>query len=248
MPRWAKALIAIGISVLVIGVVAEVGLRMFVPGIVERIVREQLDLPRNHEVNVELGGSAVIYALGGGLGDISVDIPDTAVVDGASATLSFHADRLPFAATSRDMTGATASVFVKSGDLGPMVSLLTSGAADTGKTGDGEITVGRSIDAFGFSVPISASIKASVEDGKVKIVPTGLSAVGFDLSADQLGAATGGLLEPLLQPHVLCVSDRLPAGAMLEDIKVSRTGVRVDVSLAPDFFSNTAQLEPGVCK
>lgn len=248
MPRWAKALIAIGISLAVIGVVAEIGLRMFVPGIVEGVVRKQLDLPKSHEVDVELGGSALIHALGGGLGDISIEIPDASVIDGTSATLAFHAERLPFAATSKDMTGGSASVFVKSADLGPIVSLLTSGAADSGKTGDGEITVGRAIDAFGFSVPISASIKASVEDGKVKIVPTGLSAVGFDLSADQLGAATGGLLDPLLQPHVLCVSDRLPAGVMLDDIKVSRTGVRVDVSLAPDFLSNKAQLDPGVCK
>ena len=248
MSRPVKALIAVIISLVVLAGVAEWGLRLAIPSVVEGEVRSNFDLPRNHPIDVELGGSALLHALGGGIGDISVEIVDAPVADGVQATLAFRAERIPFAATYADMSDASASIFVMSSDLDPVISWLTSGAADSGKTRRGDLVVGRTIDAFGFSVPVEAAISLSVEDGNVRVVPTGLSAVGFDMSADRLAAATGGLLDPLLSPHVVCVDDRIPEGVTLEEITVARTGVRVNVSLAPDFLSNPEQRENGSCE
>lgn len=247
MPRWVKVLIAVVVSVGVLAGVGEWGLRLAVPGIVENVAREQLDLPASHPVEVEQGGSALLAAIGGGVNDISVTIPDAPVADGVSATLEFRADRVPFTATSSEMSNASASIFVPAAQLGPVISLLTSGAADSGKTSGGDLVVGRQIDAFGFTVPIEASLRVSAEDGQVRVEPAGLSAVGFDLSADQLAAATGGLLQPLLEPRVLCIADRLPAGMELTDVRITTGGARVELALAPDFLSNAAQRETGTC-
>lgn len=248
MSRPVKALIAVVVSLVVLAGVAEWGLRIAIPNVVEREVRSNLDLPHSHPVEVKLGGSALLNALRGGVGDIDVEIVDAPVADGVQATLAFHAERIPFAVTSAEMSDAEASIFVLSGDLDPVISWLTSGAADSGKPHRGDLVVGRTIDAFGFSVPLEATINLSVEDGKVRVVPTGLSAVGFDMSADRLAAATGGLLDPLLSPHLVCVDDRIPAGVTLDKITVAPGGVRVNVSLASDFLSNEAQHELGTCE
>lgn len=247
MKRWVKVLIIVAASLLVLGGVAEWGLRLFVPGIIQQEVRKSLNLPKSHPVDVELGGSALLNAIGGGLGDVSVEVPDAPVVEGLTATLAFHADRVPFAATSQAMSDATASIFVPAGELDPVVSLLTNGVATSGTTSGGELVVGRSLEVFGFSVPITARLALSAEDGRVRIEPRGLAAVGFDLSAEQLASATGRLLDPLLSPQLVCVSDKIPAGVTIESIDVAMNGVRVGVRLAPTLLADAAQRQPGTC-
>lgn len=247
MPRPLKVIIALVVTVGVLAGLAEWGLRLAIPGVVEKIAREQLDLPRSHPVDVQLGGSALLYAIGGGVGDIEVEIPDAPVADGVRATLDFRADRSPFDPSQGEMEGVTAAIYVKTADLGPVISLLTSGLVDSGKTSSGELVVGRQLEALGFSVPIEATLGLSAVDGEVLVEPRGLSAVGFDLSVDQLASATGGLLDPLLSARQLCVSEWIPAGATLTDISITTSGARVEFGLAPDFMSNPAQQELGTC-
>lgn len=141
----------------------------------------------------------------------------------------------------------TAAIYVKTADLGPVISMLTSGVADSGKTSSGELVVGHQLEALGFTVPIEATLGLSAIDGEVLVEPRGLSAVGFDLSVDQLAAATGGLLDPLLSARQLCVSEWIPAGATLNDISITPSGARVEFGLAPDFLSNPVQQELGTC-
>lgn len=247
MPRWGKALIAIAVTLLVLAGAGELGLRSIIPGVVEGQVREQLNLPKSHPVDVALGGSTLLHALQGGVGNIDVEVPDAQVTDGVEATLSFHADRVPFAVTSGEMSGATASAYVSSANLGPVISTLTNGLADEGRTLGGSLIVGKTISAFGFSVPLEGTLKLSVTDGDVRVEPTGLSAVGFDLSTDQIVAATGGLLEPLLSARVVCIADQIPAGITLDGVDVATGGVRVDVVIADDFLSNAAERDLGTC-
>ena len=248
MKRWVKVLIVVAASLVVLGGVAEWGLRMLAPGIIQQEVRKSLNLPKSHPVEVELGGSALFHAIGGGLGDVSVEVPDAPIVEGLTATLSFEADRVPFAAKTQAMSEARASIFVTQAELDPVISLLTNGVATSGTTSGGELVVGRELGVFGFSVPITARLAVTAEDGAVRIEPRGLTAVGFDLSAEQLAAATGRLLDPLLSPHLVCVSDKIPVGVTIERIDVAMNGVRVDVRLAPTLLSDAAQRQPGTCK
>lgn len=248
MPRWGKALIAVVVTLLVLAGAAELGLRSIIPGVVQSQVRDKLNLPKSHPIDVELGGSALIAALGGGVGDIDVEIPNAPVTDGVEATLALHADRIPFAVTSGEMTGVTASAFVPSAKLGPVISTLTSGLADDGRTLGGSLIVGKTIDAFGFTVPLEAKLKLSAVESQVRVEPTGLSAVGFDLNTDQIVAATGGLLEPLLSAREICIADQIPTGIRLTKVNVATGGVRVDVAIADDFLSNAGQRALGSCE
>lgn len=247
MRRALKIVIALVVTVGVLAGLGEWGLRLAIPGVVKTIAQEQLGIPSSHPVEVDMGGSALLHAIGGGVGDISVEIPDAPVADGVRATLIFSADRSPFDPSKGDMTGATAAIYVPTADLGPIISLLTNGVVDSGKTSSGELVVGRQLEALGFTVPIEATLGLTAVDGEVLVEPRGLSAVGFDLSVDQLASATGGLLDPLLSARQLCVREWLPAGATLSDIRITKNGARVEFALAPDFLSNPQQQEPGTC-
>lgn len=247
MRRSVKVAIAAVVGVGVLAGLGEWGLRLAVPGVVETVAREQLSLPATHPVEVSIGGSALLSAIGGGVGDIAVDIPDAPVLDGVRASLNLTADRIPFNVEGSDMRGATASIYVATEDLGPVISVLTDGVVDEGKTASGELVVGRQFDAFGFSVPLQATLGLKAVDGEVLVDPRGLSAVGFDLSAEDLVASSGGLLDPLLSERQICVAEWLPAGAKLSDIHITRGGAKVEFDLAPDLFSNPAQQEMGTC-
>lgn len=248
MPRWGKWLIGLVVGIAVLAVIAEFALRAIIPNVLGNALRDGLNLPKNHPVEVTMGGLAVGYAITGDMGDIDVQIPDAPVVEGVEASLSFHADRAPFDVTKGEIQGGTASAFVTTKQLTPLITLFTNGVADSGGLKDGDLAVGRTIDAFGFTVPLEATLQLGIEDGEVRIDPTGLSAVGFSFDADQLAAATGGLLKPLLESRLVCVSDRIPQGITLTAIDVMRTGVQVEADLDPQLLSNPQQLELGSCE
>lgn len=243
-----KAVAGVVVAVAILVGAAELALRLIVPGIIAAEVRDQLALTDNHPVDVSLGGSALLHAVGGGVGDVTVDVPDAPIIEGVVADASVHADRVPFDPTSGEITGGTARLTVSKDHLGGVIEVLTQGIADSGSVRAGELAVGRELEVFGQTVDLSASIALSVADGDVEIEPRGVRAAGLDLSAEQLSAATGSLLDPILQPQTVCVAEYLPAGIELTGIELSSTGsASIDADLSPTILSDAAQREPGSC-
>ncbi|RGE21069.1 LmeA family phospholipid-binding protein [Leucobacter sp. wl10] len=246
--RWGRRILAILLTVVLLAGAAEVALRLVIPGVVGGIVREQLRLTDDHPVEVTLGGSALLNALRGGIGDATIDIPNAPLVEGIPVDAEAYADFSPWSPGSGEIRGGRASLTVPREQLGAVIGLLTSGVAQTGEVRGGELAVGRTVEAFGQSVPITARIGIAVTGGDVEIDPRGVSAAGLDLSAEQISQATGSLLDPILEPQTVCVRDRIPAGITLTGIVLSSTGsVRIEADLAPEILSDPAQLEPGSC-
>lgn len=247
-PRWwLRALV----TLVVLGVVAgaaELGLRILIPHVIASTVREQLGLAEDHPVDVSLGGSALGYALTGRVGRVSVDIDDAALVEGLRGDVSLHADAVPFNFAEGEISGARAELTVDRAQLPTAISLLTSGLADGAEVRDGELVVTRTMELFGATVPLSASLSLSVEAGDVRIEPRSVTAAGFDLTAEEIRAASGGAMDELLSPHLVCVRDRLPAGITLERITLSGSGsVTIAVAIDPGIISDPAEREPGTC-
>ncbi|WP_336660770.1 LmeA family phospholipid-binding protein [Leucobacter sp. USHLN153] len=246
-PWWVK-LIAVVAAIGLLAGAAEVALRLIIPGVISGIVRDELRLTDDHPVDVSLGGSALLHALGGGVGDVTVEVPDAPLIEGITADGSLSADRVPFDPSTGEISGGTVKVVLGADQLDPVISLLTQGVAQSGEVRDRELVVGRTIETFGQELTISARLGVQAVDGAVKIDPLGLKAAGFDLSAEQLAQSTGSLLDPILQPQTVCIADQLPAGATLTDITLSSTGsVRLEAALAPGILSDPAQQELGSC-
>lgn len=247
-PRWwARALGVVAVLALLAGA-GELALRLIVPGVIEGAVRSELKLSDDHPVDVDLGGSALLSAMRGGVGDVTVAAPGVPIVEGLTADARVHADFASFNPAKGEIRGATVALTVPQDELGTTVELLTQGIAQSGSVHGDDLVVGRSLELFGQSVSLSASLRLGVEDGEVTVEPTGVKAAGFDLSAEQLGDATGSLLDPILKPQSLCVADRLPRGVELTDIDLSSTGsVTLRAALAPTILSDPAQQELGSC-
>lgn len=247
-PRWwARALGVVAVLALLAGA-GELALRLIIPGVIEGAVRSELKLSDDHPVDVELGGSALLGALRGGVSDVTVASPGVPVIDGLTADARVHVDFTPFNPTTGKIQGATAALTVPQDQLGETVELLTQGIAQSGKVRGEDLVVGRELELFGQSVSLSASLRLGVENGEVTVEPTGVKAAGFDLSAEQLGDVTGSLLDPILKPQTLCIDDRLPRGIELTAIDLSSTGsVTLRAALSPTILSDPAQQELGSC-
>lgn len=246
--RWGLRVLGIVLVLAALAGAAELALRLIVPGIVANAVRESFDMTDDHPVEVSVEGSALLSALAGQVGDVSIRVPHVTILDGITVTVAASAKALPFEATGRPMEAAAASVTIPADQLGAVIALATSGVATTGDVVDGELQIGRDVTFFGASVPVEASLAVAVSAGDLMVEPTSVSAAGAELSAQQIRQVAGSSLNGILKPHTVCVRDQLPAGVTLTEIRLSSTGaVTVAASLAPDIIANPAQLELGTC-
>ena len=247
-PRWGLRVLGILLVLAALAGAAELALRLIVPGIVANSVRESFGLTADHPVEVSVEGSALLSAFAGNVGDVSIEVPQVTVLDGITVTVSATAQGLPFAAASRPMGAATASVTIPADQLGAVIALVTSGAANTGTVSSDELQIGRDVEVLGVSVPLQVSLAVTVDAGDLLVEPTSVSAAGVDVTAGQIRQFAGSSLDRVLQPHSVCVRDQLPAGVTLTEVRLSSTGaVTVAASLAPDIIANPAQLELGTC-
>ncbi|QYM75691.1 DUF2993 domain-containing protein [Leucobacter luti] len=246
---WWKKLLGVVIALAVLGGGAELALRLFVPSVIETAVRSQLKLSGDHPVDVELGGSVVLNALRGGVGNVTVEVPDTPLVDGIVADATVRAGLVPFNPLNGEIQDGSVELTVPQDQLGSIVKLLTKGVATTGEVRDGDLLIGRSVTLLGQEIPLTIALGISVANGDVLLEPKQVSAAGLDLTAEQISQATGALLDPVLHPAPVCVRDQLPAGVTLTDVQLSSTGTAViEASLAPDAVSNPEQRAKGSCE
>lgn len=246
---WWKKLLGVLIALAVLAGLGELGLRLFLPGVIEGVARAQLKISDDHPVDVDLGGSALLNALRGGIGDVSVSVPDAPITDGIVADAKVTAGLVPFNPLSGEIRDGSVRLTVPQDQLGSIVSLVTKGVATTGEVRDGSLLVGRSIPLLGQEIPVTVALDLGVANGDVILTPKQVSAAGLDLAAEQIAAATGTLLDPILRPEPVCVRDQLPAGITLTDIALSSTGsVTVSADLAPTAVSDPKMRAKGVCE
>lgn len=248
-PRWWLRILSVVVVLGVLGSATEFALRLIIPGIIEGVVRDQLKLTADHPVEVTLGGSTLLNAVQGGVGDVTIEVDKIPLLEGIETDASLHAAKVPFDPLTGKIEGGTVELTVPKDQLGNVVKLLTSGVAQTGEVRGESLVVGRSVELFGQEVGLTAKIGIKVKDGAIEIDPQGVNAAGFDLTAEQLGAATGSLLDPILQPQTVCVRDQLPAGITLTGITLSSTGAaKITADLNPGIFSDPKQQKQGSCK
>ena len=248
-PRWWLRILSIVVVVGLLAGAAEVALRLIIPGIIAGAVRSELNMTEDHPVDVTLGGSALVSAVQGKVGDASIAVPNIPLLEGVETDAALHAAAIPFNPLEGELSDGEVELVVPKDQLGAVVDLLTSGVAQTGEVRDGALVVGRSIEMFGQEVQLAASIGITVVDGSVEITPLGVKAAGFDLTAEQISAATGDLLDPVLQPQTVCIRDQLPRGVTLTDISLSSTGsATIRADLDPGILSDPAEQAQGTCK
>lgn len=248
---WLRALVIV-FAIAALGGLAELALRAIIPTVIAGLVREKLDLPQSHPVDVTLGGSALIPALTGHVNDVTLRVDDVNVYGDIHADISASAASIPFDPSSGRMQGATASVTIPSDNMGPLMSLVSNGLIDEGEVHNGTIELGHTMQMFGFDAHVSATLAVSIDDGNLLIEPSAIKAAGFDLTAEQLRPLLGNTAAALLDAHTVCVRDQIPAGITLTRVDLTSTlsggAATVTAALDPDLLSNPKEQQPGSCE
>lgn len=248
-PRpWLRLITVLGVIGLLLGA-AELALRLIIPGVIATAVRDSFDLSDDHPVEVGLEGSAVLHALTGRVGGVNVEVLDVPVLEGVAVTVHASAASVPFDVSKGRIDGATASVTIPRDQLDPLISLATSGLAQSAEVRHGNLQIGRKIDFFGVGIPLEVTLAISVADGNVVVDPVTIGAAGAELTAAEISRLSLGSLRGILTEQSICVRDRMPVGVTLTSIEFSSTGdARISADLSPEMLSNPAELEYGSCK
>lgn len=251
-PRWWMRLVVVVLVVAALGGLAELGLRAIIPNVIAGLVRDNMGLPKDHPVEVELGGSALFPALTGHVNDVTLRVDDVEVFDSIEANLFASADSVPFDPTNGDLRGATASVTIPSTSMDSVMSLVSNGLIDEGEVQNGTIELAHTMQMFGFDARVAANLAVSIDKGDVLVEPAAISAAGFNLTAEELRPLLGNTAATLLDTHTVCVRDQIPAGITLTSVELKSNALggsaTVSASLAPDLLSNPKQLQPGTCE
>ena len=247
--RALVRILGVVVALAVLAGAAEVALRLIIPNVIANAVREQVGLSEDHPVDVELGGSALLHAITGRVGDVTIGVDDLPLPGGIVVNAKLHADSAPFDPTSGDLHGGTGALTVTGDQLPGVVNAVTRGIAETGEVRDGELVVGRDVTLLGFTVPVSLGLELGVSGGDVQVTPTQVSASGLDLSSEQIAGAAAPVLGDLLETHTVCIADELPRGITLTGIDLSTTGsATLQADLSPGILSDSSEQEPGVCE
>lgn len=246
--RAVVRILGVVVALAVLAGAAEVALRLIIPNVIANAVREQVGLSDDHPVDVDLGGSALLHAVTGKVGDVTIGVDEMPLPGGIVVNAKLHADSAPFDPASGDLRG-TASLTATGDQLPAVVSAITRGVADTGEVRDGELVVGRDINLLGFTVPVSLGLQLDASGGDVQVTPTQVSASGIDLSSEQIEQAAAPVLGDLLETHSVCIADQLPRGISLTGIDLSSTGsATLRADLSEGILSDPGEQEPGVCE
>lgn len=238
--RWSKKArrwVIAGAATLVLLVAAvfatELILRQVIPQKFAGHVRELINLSEDHPVDITLNGWLTGQLIAGSFTDVSIAVPDAPLVEGMRADLFGSADSMPTEPTGGEFKNAVIGVRFSEDQLGTVVQMLSSGIGEDVMIEDGEIMISRSLSLFGQQVPLTVRLEASAVNGQLHVDPISVDAAGLvELTADQLSNIP--MFSGLAGGLDLCVSDKLPVGAELDDISLSSTQtLTVELTLDP---------------
>lgn len=246
--RFLKRFTIAVIVVAILALAGELVLRQVIQSRIADEVRSSMQLADDHTVNVTLGGSALLHAAQGGVGDVTLHVPDVQILEGVAVDASAHASFAPFDTKNGELRGGIGSLTVPSSELDALVSQITQGFAETATVNQGNLRVERTLDVLGQEMPVSVTLGLSIADGDILVTPVDLQAGGLSIDAEALRSFAPGFAETVADGHAVCVRDRLPQGITLKSLAVEDSGaVTLDADLDPEILSNPAQLELGTC-
>lgn len=259
MPEWGYAeppkrrrwpWVVVVLVVIVLGVVAwfaaEAAARDIVEKTIAKGVVDQLGLPADQEVDVEVAGTVIPQLIVGRLNDVTISADDVSL-DVFTGDVTVNAKdvsvREPYA-----MSAASATVSLDEEQLQALMSTVDGFPADTLGLAAPDVTMSVELSLFSLSVPVSVALTPSAADGDLVLAPASLSVADADVTAESLRSRFGALADVVLRDWTVCVAQYLPAGATLTSTEVTGDLLIADFAIDPMIVSDTTLREKGSCE
>jgi hypothetical protein len=224
---------------------AEAIARSVVVNTVRSLVVQQVGLPSDQRVDVEVPGIVLPQLLTGRLDEVAVSASDV-VLGPLTGDVRVDLQDVPVAGDA-PAAGGSASVRLAPDQLRALLSQIPDFPADTVDTTAPDLTLSTQLSVFGIAIPVGISVTPGVTDGDLTLTPTSFELAGNRVDADTLRGQVGGVADGVLRTWSLCIADRLPAGLTLTSVSVQGADVVATLDIDGRIINDPTLQQNGTC-
>jgi hypothetical protein len=241
--RWPWVVLVIVLVLAALVVAAEFIARSVVPSTVRSLVIDNLDLPADQQLDVQVPGIMLPQLIAGTLGEVRL-ASDEVTVGGITGSARVTATDVPVSGGALGAAKGTVSI-----DQDEFSSLLDSAQLPISRIALSapNATVEGEVELFGRQIPVGITVTPGAEKGDLLLTPVSLSVNGMDVDLDAVSGLIGSAGETITQPQRVCIADRLPAGITLTGLRIEGTRAVADISADGRIAVDQELLENGTC-
>lgn len=246
--RRGRTFLILGVILVVVAaltVVAELVARQMVPDMIRSAVVEQLSLPPDRVVDVEVDGILLPQLIAGTLADVRI-ASDDVTLGAFSGDVTAHGEGIPIRGNGA-AAGGTAEVRMSTEQLRSLLMTIDGFPAETIALEAPNVTASTEVQVLGATIALGLVLEPSAADGDLVLAPVEGSIAQVTVTAEQLRQQFGGLLEPLLQDRSVCVASSLPAALTLASIAVVDDELVAGFDIDGGIINDPALQADGTC-
>jgi hypothetical protein len=220
--------------------------RSLVASAVQSGVNQKLNMPADHEVDVQIEGAMIPQLIKGSFDDVTVS-SDGVPVNGTTADVTVHAQDIAYRGDVGQMSSGTAVVTLDENQLRGMLGQIDGIPVSSIGLKAPNVTATTSITLFGQSLKLGLAMTPTAKNGALVLTPATITLGGSEVSASDLKSRFGSLADSILAPRTVCLADKLPKGLTLTAVKVAGDTLVADLKIAPDLAVDSALQQKGTC-
>lgn len=241
--RWLWVVIGLVMVLAALIVAAELIARSVVPSTVRSLVIENLDLPTDQQIDVEVPGMMLPQLIKGTLDEVTLSSREVRI---GGVTGAAHVEATGVPVHGGELTSAAGTVSI---DESEFTTLLTHsalpGAEITLSAPDVTMQIG--IPILGRDVPVGITVTPGAEDGDLLLTPVSLRLGGSSIDVHSAAGLLGEIGTRLAQTQRICIADRLPAGITLTGLRIEGSRAVVDIAADGRITVDESLLANGTC-
>jgi hypothetical protein len=241
---WILAIVIVAALAIVAWFAGEAIARTLVTKTIHDEVVNQLALPADQNVQVEVAGLVLPQLITGTLHDVTISSDDVPL-GSFTGDVVVTAHDIPI--RGGGMGGATATVTMDEQQLRALMSTVNGFPADSLGLAAPNVTMSTELSLFGLTFPVGVALTPSAVKGDLVLSPASLQLAGVAISADELRQRFGSLSDAVLREWTVCVAQYIPAGATLKDVTVDGKTLVAGFDVDGGIISDPSLQKKGTC-
>ena len=240
---WVVVIVVVAVLAALV-VAAEFAARAIVPQVVRSQLIENLGLPADQAIDVEIPGLVLPQLAVGSIAQMSVSADDVEV-EGISGDVRVDIQDAPV--RGGDWSSARAVVVLDEDQVRTILSRVDGFPVDAFRLAPPEVALDTELNLFGAAIPLGVRLSAAAEDGDLVLSPTTFRLGDVDVSADALRAQVGPLVGSFAQSWPVCLAQYLPRALTLTGVAVEERGVVATFEIDSAILRDETAQQPGSC-
>jgi len=240
---WVVVIVVVAVLAALV-VAAEFAARAIVPQVVRSQLIENLGLPADQAIDVEIPGLVLPQLAVGSIAQMSVSADDVDV-EGISGDVRVDIQDAPV--RGGDWSSARAVVVLDEDQVRTILSRVDGFPVDAFRLAPPEVALDTELNLFGAAIPLGVRLAAAAEDGDLVLSPTTFRLGDVDVSADALREQVGPLVGSFAQSWPVCLAQYLPRALTLTAVAVEERGVVATFEIDSAILRDETAQQPGSC-